>query len=62
MTSTPDDADRAELHELREEIDALQKIPTEELVNPSPIKGHEGELEARPTDAPGTEDWDDAEQ
>ncbi|MCR2793160.1 hypothetical protein NQ156_08835 [Microbacterium sp. zg.Y625] len=57
MNPTPDDADRAQLDELREEIDALKKIPEEELISPSPTKGHEGELEPKPTDAPGTEDW-----
>jgi len=57
MNDFPDDADRAKLDALREEIDSLKKIPEEELVNPSPTKGHEGELEPRPNEAPGSEEF-----
>ncbi|MBD7956807.1 hypothetical protein H9651_04095 [Microbacterium sp. Sa4CUA7] len=60
MTSTPDD-DRAALDDLRAEIDALQKIPEEELVNPSPSQLDEDAPEPTPTDAPGSEDWNDTE-
>lgn len=61
MTSTPDEDDRAALDELRDEIDALKKIPEEELVNPSPAKLNEDAPEPVPTDAPGSEDWNDPE-
>ncbi|MCR2812112.1 hypothetical protein NQ166_06305 [Microbacterium sp. zg.Y1090] len=57
MNTTPGDADRAELDALREEIDELKAIPEEELVNPSPTKGHEDELDAEPNEAPGSEEF-----
>lgn len=63
MTSTPDgpEHDGSDLAELREEIDALKAIPHEELVNPLPKSVEEREPEAEPTDAIGSEKWDDAE-
>jgi hypothetical protein len=63
MTSTPDapEHDGSDLAELREEIDALKAIPHEELVNPVPKTVEEEEPEAEPTDAIGSEDWDDRE-
>ncbi|WP_426320272.1 hypothetical protein [Microbacterium sp. E-13] len=63
MTSTPDAPghDGSDLAELREEIDALKAIPHEEIVNPLPKIVEEEEPEAEPTDAIGSEDWDDPE-
>ena len=63
MTSTPDapEPDGSDLAELREEIDALQAIPHEEIVSPVPHVVEEEEPEAEPTDAIGSEDWDDPE-
>jgi hypothetical protein len=63
MTSTPDrpEHDGSDLAELREEIDALKAIPHEEIVNPLPKNLEEREPEAEPTDAIGSEKWDDAE-
>jgi len=63
MTSTPDapDHDGSDLAELREEIDALKAIPHEEIVNPLPKSVEEREPEAEPTDAIGSEDWNDPE-
>ena len=43
----------------RSEIDELKKIPTEELVNPTPAPLADTEPEPEPTDAIGSEDWDD---
>lgn len=62
MTSTPDvpEHDGSDLAELREEIDALKAIPHEDVVNPLPHDLEEREPEPRPTDAIGSEDWDDA--
>lgn len=59
MTSTPEHPahDGSDLAELREEIDALQAIPEEELVMPSP-RARGDRLDAEPTDAIGTEKWD----
>lgn len=58
MTSTPENAnlDGSDLDALREDIDALKAIPTEELLSPVPTL--ENELDAEPTDAIGSEDWD----
>lgn len=63
MTSTPDrpEHDGSDLAELREEIDALKAIPHEEIVNPLPKNLEEREPAAEPTDAIGSEKWDDAE-
>ena len=61
MTSTPDahEHDGSDLAELREEIDALKAIPHEELMNPLPKNVEEREPIPAPTDAIGSEDWDD---
>lgn len=63
MTSTPDhpEHDGSDLAELREEIDALKAIPHEEIVNPLPKNIEDREPEPEPTDAIGSEDWDDEE-
>ncbi len=63
MTSTPDapDHDGTDLAALRKEIDELQAIPHEEIVNPLPKNLEEREPEASPTDAIGSEKWDDEE-
>lgn len=55
-SSTPDGADLAEL---REQIDELKSIPTEELVNPVPHDVAEDAPEAEPTDAIGSEEWNE---
>ena len=49
--------DGSDLAELREEIDALKAIPHEEVVNPLPKRVEEREPTPRPTDAPGSEEW-----
>lgn len=63
MTGTPenlpDAPDGTDLDALRDEIDELQKIPTEELVNPTPESLKKREPEPKPTDALGSEDWND---
>ena len=61
MTSTPDapEHDGSDLAELREEIDALKAIPHEEVVNPMPKDVEEREPTPRPTDAIGSEKWED---
>jgi hypothetical protein len=63
MTSTPDapEHDGSDLAELREEIDALKAIPHEEIVNPRPKNLEDREPDAEPTDAIGSERWDDTE-
>jgi hypothetical protein len=63
MTSTPDapEHDGSDLAELREEIDALKAIPHEEIVNPLPKNLEDREPDAEPTDAIGSEGWDDTE-
>jgi hypothetical protein len=60
MASTPDTPkhDGSDLAELREEIDALQAIPEEELVNPLPSAIEEREPTPHSTDAIGSEKWD----
>jgi len=50
--------DGADLAELREEIDALKAIPHEQVVNPLPQSILEREPAPQPTDAIGTEKWD----
>lgn len=61
MTATPDHPahDGSDLAELREEIDALKAIPHEEIVNPLPKDLEDREPVPGPTDAIGSEDWDD---
>ncbi|MET0297575.1 MAG: hypothetical protein ABW024_09250 [Microbacterium sp.] len=61
MTSTPEtpNLDGSDLAELREEIDALKAIPEEELLNPLPTAVEERELVPEPTDAIGSEKWDE---
>lgn len=62
MTSTPDAAagpDGEDLAALRTEIDDLRAIPEEELVSPAPSSIAERELTPAPTDAVGTEQWDE---
>lgn len=62
MTSTPDAAptpDGEDLAALREDIDALQAIPEEELVSPTPSSIADEEPTLSPTDAIGTEQWDE---
>ncbi len=61
MTSTPEtpEHDGADLAELREEIDELKAIPAEELVNPVPSTVEEAEPVPHPTDAVGSEKWDE---
>ncbi len=65
MTSTPENLpetpDGPDLGALRDEIDDLQKIPTEELVNPAPAIVEENEPTPKPTDAIGSEDWNKPE-
>ena len=46
---------------MREENDALKAIPHEEIVNPLPKSLEDREPEAEPTDAIGSERWDDTE-
>ena len=60
MASTPDTPkhDGSDLAELREEIDALQAIPEEELLNPLPSTIEEREPTPHSTDAIGSEKWD----
>lgn len=52
----PDSPDGTDLAELREEIDALKKIPAEELVNPTPTVVEENEPTPEPTDPIGSAD------
>lgn len=61
MTSTPEtpEHDGSDLAELRDEIDALQAIPHEEVVNPLPKAVEEREPKPKPTDGIGTEKWDE---
>jgi hypothetical protein len=61
MTTTGDrpEHDGSDLAELREEIDALKAIPHEEVVNPLPKIVEDREPEPEPTDAIGSEKWDD---
>ncbi len=49
--------DGHDLAELREEIDELKSIPTDELVNPVPHALQQEEPAPEPTDAIGSEDW-----
>ncbi|KRB39108.1 UNVERIFIED_CONTAM: hypothetical protein OHV15_00140 [Microbacterium sp. SLM126] len=60
MTSTPETPahDGSDLAALREEIDALQAIPEEELLNPLPRAVEEREPTPHSTDAIGSEKWD----
>ena len=65
MTATPDSPehgtpphDGSDLAALREEIDALQAIPHEEIVNPLPRNVEDREPTPHSTDAIGSEKWD----
>lgn len=59
--STPDtpEHDGADLEKIREEIDALQEQSTEQLITPEPAALVADEPEAVPTDAIGSEKWDE---
>jgi len=61
MTSTPEtpNVDGSDLAELREEIDELKAIPEEDLLTPVPREAEHRELEPEPTDAIGSEKWDE---
>lgn len=59
--SLPETPEGPDLDALRAEIDDLKAIPTEEVVNPTPTLVEENEPTPEPTDAPGSEDWDDPE-
>jgi len=58
MSGTGDIPDGEDLRALREEIDALKKIPEEQLVSPLPADLVEEEPTPAPTDAIGSEEWD----
>lgn len=64
MTSTPDGPahDGSDLEALRAEIDALRAVPSEELLEPTPKGIEEREPVATPTDAIGSEKWDEPVQ
>ena len=51
--------DGSDLEALREEIDELKKVPVEEMVNPTPHGWQDREPTPEPTDAIGSEQWDD---
>lgn len=54
--------DGQDLEELRETIDELKAIPEDELVSPVPSKLlQEEELTPEPTDAIGSEEWQEPE-
>jgi hypothetical protein len=60
MTSLPDTPNGPDLDALREEIADLKNTPTEELVDPAPSEfAAEATPRPNPTDAIGSEDWDD---
>lgn len=61
MTSTPENPnlDGSDLAALREEIDELKAIPEEDLLNPLPRTVEENEPEPEPTNAIGSEKWDE---
>ena len=66
MTATSDSPehvtpahDGSDLAALREEIDALQAIPHEELINPLPKNVEDREPAPHSTDAIGSEKWDE---
>ena len=65
MTGTPENLpetpDGPDLRALRDEIDELKKVPTEELVNPTPEFVEENEPTPEPTDAIGSETWPSAD-
>ena len=65
MTGTPENLpetpDGTDLGALRDEIDELKKVPTEELVNPTPEFVEENEPTPEPTDAIGSETWPSAD-
>ncbi|MBN9175954.1 MAG: hypothetical protein J0I43_01085 [Microbacterium sp.] len=53
----PESPEGPDLDALRDEIDELKKVPTEELVNPKPVFVEENEPTPKPTDAIGSEKW-----
>lgn len=59
MNSTPGVPDGEDLAELRKEIDELMAIPEEQLISPMPSDLLHAEPTPHPTDAPGTEKWDE---
>lgn len=63
MTTTPatPEHDGSDLAKLRADIDALQATPVEQLIDPEPASLVEREPRPEPTDAIGSEDWDDAD-
>jgi len=60
MTSSTPADDGADLAELRDEIDALKDVPTEQLVDPQPADLLENEPTPTPTDAIGSTDWNES--
>lgn len=60
--STPDQSahDGEDLAELRAEIDELKAIPEDQLVTPEPSTLLDRAPRPEPTDAIGSEDWDDS--
>ena len=61
IPDVPESPEGTDLDALRDEIDELKKVPTEELVNPTPEFVEENEPTPAPTDPIGSEDWDDTE-
>ena len=60
MASTPDKPlDGEDLAALRAEIDALQAVPEEEMLSPLPHVLRDNEPVPAPTDAIGSEHWDE---
>lgn len=59
MTGIPETPDGPDLTELREEIDELESESTQELVSPTPAGLVDREPTPHPTDAIGSEDWND---
>jgi hypothetical protein len=61
MTSTPDSPahDGSDLAALRAEIDELKAIPEEELIEPLPASVEERRPTPTPSDAIGSEKWDE---
>ena len=59
--STPDtpEHDGADLEKIREEIDALKEQSTEQLITPEPRTLLENEPQPEPTDAIGSEKWNE---
>lgn len=57
----PESPEGPDLDAVRDEIDELKKVPTEELVNPTPEFVEENEPTPEPTDAIGSETWPSAD-